>query len=192
VLELLSWGAQLLLVVIAIGAAFVAAYQLREMGRYRSQRLQIANAQFLMNLDDRWDSQRMQESRVILNAMRENIMKKVGSANPTLNDAERTRHIKQEWIASLQDKRDNSPDEYAVLMSFCGFFETVGLMVDRQYVQNDDVFELFLGPIIDVATYFGGHIAELEKETGMPEGLYRHALNLAREGERRAEAALSR
>lgn len=186
-METASWGAQLFIVVIAIAAAIVALRQLGEMSRYRRQRLRIANAQLLMHLDNRWDSHDLHNSRLSFRAMRNAIHAKIGSENPRVGDAERKNLMKQEWANNLREKRANDPEGYSRLMAMCGFFETVGLMVQREYIQIDDVLELFLGPIIDIDMCFGGHIAELEKEMGTPVGLYKHALNLSRQAARRAQ-----
>jgi hypothetical protein len=141
-LEFLSWGAQLFLVFVAIGAGIVAVYQLSEMSTYRSQRLRIANAQLLMQLDNRWDSQALKESRLIFNAMHDEILVTVGAANPAVNDTERKRHIALEWANMLREKRKASREEYASLMAMCGFFETVGLMVGRDYVRRNRLGKL--------------------------------------------------
>ena len=64
-------------------------------------------------------------------------------------------------------------------MRFCGFFETVGLMVERGYMPIEEIDRLFRGPVLTVNSCFRIHIAECEKETGVPAGLYEHALSLA-------------
>jgi len=53
-------------------------------------------------------------------------------------------------------------------------------MVDRNYISADDVFGLFAGPIVQALMSFNGHIEDLAKETGVPDGLYEHARNLGR------------
>jgi hypothetical protein len=178
-MEILSWSAQLFIVLITIIAALVARWQLREMGEYRQQRLLIANAQLLMELDGRRDSEDMRDSRRIFTTTRDAINAKIGAENPRANDDEKKRLVAQAWMDSLHEKRTNDQREYATLMLMCGFFETVGLMVDRHYVSPGDVLELFLGPIAAIEMCFGGHIRSLERETGVLAGLYKHARNLS-------------
>jgi hypothetical protein len=179
-LEIAAWLSQLFIVVIALIAAYVARGQLKEMGVYRQQRVRIANAQLLLELDNRWDSKDMHGSRLIFARTHNAITQKVGGDHPIVKDGERKKFIQEAWAEELQKKRGESPQEYAKLMDICGFFETVGLMVDKNYIQFGDVVELFGGPIDNVGTCFGGHIAAREKEMGVLAGLYKHALNLSR------------
>lgn len=184
-LEIASWLAQLFIVLIALIAAYVARGQLKEMGDYRRQRVRIANAQLLMELDNRWDSIEMLRARSIFNAMKEAISAQVGTNNPRVGDDARKDLVQLAWQAALQAKRTNVPNEYRRLMSICGFFETVGLMVHKDYIMIDDVLELFLGPVVDIERCFGGHIEDLAKEAGVPDGLYRHALILSEQAAKR-------
>lgn len=179
-LEVCSWIAQLLIVAIAIVAAFVAKGQLKEMGDYRLQRVRIANAQLLMELDKRWDSREMHESRLIFKRTFDAISKKVATDHGTVKDGEREKLMQGEWVNELHKKRKENPEEYTKLMDMCGFFETVGLMVDKDYIKFDDVKELLEGPIVNIGKCFRGHIESLEKETGVLAGLYKHALALSR------------
>lgn len=60
-LEYASWAAQILVAAIALIAAIVAYRQLKEMADYRKQRIQIANANMLMQLVHRFESHDMTE-----------------------------------------------------------------------------------------------------------------------------------
>jgi hypothetical protein len=190
-LEWVSWGAQILLFAVAVVAAAFGRRQLREMTDYREQRLRIANAQLLMDLDNRWDSKDMHESRMLFNKVRDDINETVGAANPKAKDNERERKIEDAWVEKLAAMRVNDAANYGKLMAICSFFETVGLMVKREYIQADDVLELLLGPIMNIEKCFGGHIKALEKEMGVLAGLYEHALNLSKLAAREA-ARISR
>lgn len=179
-LEVLSWLAQLIIVIAVIATALVARSQLKEMSVFRKQRLRILNATLLMELDNRWDSTEMQASRKIFREMKDHLEETVGAANPVAGDHKRIELAKQAWSNALKEKRKNSIDEYSQLMAICGFFETVGLMVKRQYIMTEDVVDLFKGPMVNIETCFGGHIEDLGNETGMPHGLYEHARSLSR------------
>ncbi len=128
----------------------------------------------------------MHASRMIYHATRDEINAKVGVDHPRANDGERKKFIEKAWIDSLGAKRINDPKQYGQLMAICGFFETVGLMVEKEYIKVDDVFKLFMGPIVNIEMCFGGHITELENETGVLAGLYEHARNLSRRAARGA------
>jgi hypothetical protein len=184
-LEYASWIAQIIVAVIALAAAivagiaaFVAWQQLGEMTNYRRQRLKIANATLLMELDHRFDSGELAEARKLIMKIAEEIGVAISTARPLVNDQEKLQRIIDEWTRRLADMRANDGDKYSLLLRLGGFFETVGMMVKREYVSKDDALGLFMGPIVMFGRNFKPHIEERQKEAGVPAGMFEHALYL--------------
>jgi len=87
--EYAAWIAQIIVTLVAIGAAFVAWWQLGEMRDYRNQRLKIANAALLMELDHRFDSKELTEARELFVHMGEEISSSISAKHPLINESDK-------------------------------------------------------------------------------------------------------
>lgn len=177
-LEYASWVAQVLVTVIAIAAAIVAWRQLGEMADYRKQRLRIANATLLLELDHRFDSKELAEARELFMQTGEEISTVVSGKHPLANEEEKVARMIADWTEQLATFRKDGKDKYSQLLRIGGFFETVGMMVKREYVSPQDALGLFRGPILMFGRYFKPHIDTRQNEAGVPKGLFEHALYL--------------
>jgi hypothetical protein len=177
-LEYASWVAQVLVTLIAIAAAVVAWFQLGEMGDYRKQRLRIANATLLLELDHRFDSKELVEARELFVQTAEEISAAVSGKHPLANEEEKLVKMIADWTERLDALRKDGKDKYSQLLRIGGFFETVGMMVKREYVSAQDALGLFRGPILMFGRYFKPHIDSRQNEAGVPKGLFEHALYL--------------
>jgi hypothetical protein len=172
-LERASWICQIVLTIVAVVTAVFAAVQLWIGTR-------IYQATLLLELDARWDSQELRDARKLFAKMGEDITKIVSNANPLANDGAKEALLRAEWTKVLRDMRTQSEAEYLKLIGWCGFFETVGLMVKRRYISRSDIIDLFEGPLVDLDRTFRNHFEEREKEMGVPAGLFEHALLLSK------------
>jgi hypothetical protein len=175
-LEVASWIAQLIIAALAVVGAFFAWRQLGEMSDYRQQRLRIANATLLLELDHRFDSDTLGDARDTFASMREGINKHVSENNLHDNEEEKLRKVKAEWSARLKKMRNDNDEKYSQLILLGGFFETVGVMVKKNYVAPADALALFGGPIIHFGRGFSLHINERQNEANVPSGLLEHVL----------------
>ncbi|MER9047678.1 hypothetical protein NKH89_10425 [Mesorhizobium sp. M0923] len=178
-LEIAYWISQIILTVIAFVAAIAAWNQLTQAENARLAQLRAMNATLLMELDNRWDSAEMREARRICFEWTQKINETI-SGKQFADQQQRSVAISDEWTKLLRDCRIRDMKEYGKLMGMCGFFETVGLMVKKDYIAASDVIDLLKGPMLAVEMWFGGHIAEREKEMGVANGLYENALNLVK------------
>lgn len=142
-------------------------------------------AAFLMGLDDRWHSAGLLKARTMIAKFRDEIIDSISSQHPRLDDKRRKDQIGKAFAVKLADLRENAIGDYVTIMEYCGFLETVGLMVKRKYVDIEDIDSLFRGPILGIEFYFSTHIADRQKETGVPTGLYENALFLAEQVKKR-------
>jgi hypothetical protein len=162
----------------SIAAALFAYFSLRELRNEQRQHLQIAKASFLMEIDLRWDSEEIRKARRMYFAIGEDIKKIIAEENLVANDSIRQQKYREKWREALSQNRKADLDNYITLMALCGFFETVGLMVSRDYVKLDEIDALLRGPILGIDDCFRDHIKDRCNEMGVPNGLYEHALKL--------------
>lgn len=170
-LQIISWIAQILVLAALAYAAYAAHKQIE-------QNTKIAHAGLMLDLDKRWDSAEMQETRRLFTATSSDISKMVAEEIPRANDAGREARTREKWAEYLKHYRDHDVETYSKLMAMCGFFETVGVMVKKGYISERDMLDLFEGPIVAIGRCYKEHINERTQETGVPDGLYEHALKI--------------
>jgi hypothetical protein len=176
-LEIASWICQIILTFLAIAAAIFTYIQIQQIREDSAQQLKISHANLLMDIDHRWDHE-MKEARNTLALIADDIQRWVKSRHPGLEGADLNTEIQSEWRRTLNGMRRRGSPAYLDAISICGFFETVGLMVRKNYVSADDVVELLGVSILNLDFYLRPHIEERAKEEGVPEGFFEHALHL--------------
>lgn len=179
-LEFFYWVSQILILGVIVAAARYAKNQLDQMRSDSEQTLKNSQASILLGLDDRWESTPMMESRAMFVEVNREIIKNIADNFPEINDEARVERMKENWCTKLGTifRDDDDIDKYHKLMRMCGFFESVGLMVSRDYISEKDVLGLFRGSMVSIDRCYSKHIVERSHESGMPKGLYQHALSL--------------
>jgi hypothetical protein len=177
-LERLAWGSDLLIALAAIFALTHTAHQIGELKQANEDRVRQGNARFVLDLDARYESKDLRDARRKVHGLLWEYTDEASKQMPKGNDEARAQYVRGKFSTELARLRAEKIDEYMDLMLFCGFFESVGLMVKRGYVKFEDIDHLFRGAIHIVDTCFCGHIADRQKETGVPAGLYENALLL--------------
>jgi hypothetical protein len=173
-LEVAYWISQIVLTIIALIGAFAVRTQINEARNARVAQLRTMNAHLLMELDKRWDSTEMRDARKLYSKSVAEIDAKLKSLGLPLDGA----NTRAAWTRFLADCRSNRREDYQQLLLMPSFFETVGVMVKKEYIAEKDVIDLLAGPIIYIGLRFGDHIAERSQEPGVPKGLFENALNL--------------
>jgi len=171
--EQASWIASVIGCFIAVCAAGFAATQLIDVRR-------ASQATLLLELDARFDSSEMKDARELFAKLRDDITVTVSAKNSSAKDSVKEQLVCEEWKKVLSEMRSQDQDNYLMLIGYIGFFETVGLMVNRKYIANADVMSLFKGPLIDIGRSFRLHIEDRLKEMGVSEGMFEHALSLSK------------
>lgn len=177
-LQILAWLATLALVGIAGYALYFTYNQVLAARERNEAAARQARATFLLKLDQRWDGPVLAEARRLVYEIRDDVAKGVANKHPRLDDRARGTKISEGFAERLAALLENDVTKYLSIMHFCGFFETVGLMVRQGYVPIDDITHLFKGPILDVEKCFRAHIEQRQNETGVPKGLFENALDL--------------
>lgn len=179
--EYAYWWSQIALTAIAAVTGWAAWGQLKSIRQSRDETAHIARATFLLELDRRWDSERLIKARLLLTQMRERASKEVATEYPTQNDGIRAAQISKKMSDHLTKLHTEGSEDYQTIMSICGFFETAGLMVKNNHITKVEIDALFRGPIEAVNLCFRPHIVHRQNEIGVPGGLYEHALYLCDE-----------
>ena len=175
--SLMSWLKGLSLVA-AVGAAIATAvavwYAVLSLESGEKQ----ARAAFLLQLDTRWEN--LSSERKWVSQMLENFTKDIGKEFPKIEDAAQKEKVRERFTLKLKELLETDNGDYRKFIHLGGFFEIVGLMVDKGYVKLEDITGLLKEPILTFDDAFGDHIKERQKDKHMPAGLFEHAISLAK------------
>lgn len=171
--------AQIALVLIALAALVYAKNQVHIARNDYREALRFSGATFLLELERRWSGEELREAREILWKIRDDLLATIGVDNPRSDDTARLAHLGEKFSYALRNMRNENPERYRKLMRICGFFEIVGVMVKNDHVPLSYVGQFLRGPVMIWDNCFRLYIEDLQKETGVPLGLYEHALYLS-------------
>lgn len=185
------WAGVILPVITAVAIVFAAAQvriarvQLAEERANSAIIAKQAQATLLLNLVDKWNSEKMMEGRTSWSKKEMEIRREIFASNPNSSDKDVMRKLKERFRPIMSDLRENDNEKYTSMLRVLSFFEIVGEQVKQQYVLLDDIDSLFRGPILEAGVIFQFHIEDRQKERGVPDGLFANALYLISEIEKR-------
>jgi hypothetical protein len=140
----------------------------------------------LLSLDERWENEPMLACRANLEEMIievKNEAARIWRGQPETEIRRRSADLYAERLARVAE--ENRP-RYIQLLRICGFFETVGCVVQAGYIPKRDVLDLLNVSILTAGQVFRPHIQKLLEE-GAPENLYENFLWVVEEAERDQE-----
>jgi len=176
--ELLFFLAQSLIILVAISALLYARAQVAEARSNSRIIARQAQANSLLSLEERWNSEPMRQARLRLIEVSSRLRDEAFKENMHLKDDAALGKVQEKFTVELKKLRKEDDTKYIELMRSLGFYETVGILVRRNYVAIEDVDLLLRGPIVDFGLYFTPHIEERQREKGVPPGLGENALLL--------------
>ena len=173
-LTLAEWGAvaTLLLALAAVVGLWFTFYQVR---RYSIQ----GKASFLFDLDQMFEGPDFTKTRAAFTLLRSEIEKNIDAVHGHQAAEGKARLIRDEFSRRLYTMRQDAPEDYLHILKLCGFFETVGLLVERDYVALKDIVGLYGGSIVRVEEALRTHLEQRMEEPGMPDGYFEHFRSLA-------------
>jgi hypothetical protein len=186
-LEVTYFIAQTIVAVVVFVAALYARQQVEEGRSARLAALHQSRATFLLELDRRWDSAEVSRSIQSFREIRNEALDEIVKNDPQIDMGLALEKVQLEFPETLKRLRadKNTKDLYAELMIFPGLLETIGVMAQQDYINIDDIANLFEWSITDFNRYFRVHIQERQMEPGVPERFLQNALNLAEQVEKR-------
>lgn len=162
ILQAGSWIAQTGLFLFAAIAVLVGKEQIKTAIIHN-------RASVVLELDNRWESDAMIESRTLLTDLYETV---------------RAAHAPEAWTRTynkhLADLRSKDPTKYRTMMRLAGYFETAGWVIGKRYVEKEDFLDLFRVSVVVFGKVFEEHLVILQRLENSPK-LYEHALSLIRE-----------
>lgn len=174
-LESIAWSAAVLMGLAAVYALIFAHSQIK-MAKNSTKAL------FIAELDRRWEGHEMKEARSKWRMLRNTIDAKIESKHKSLNTNDKINKKAEICSDMLYDMLKNDTDGYTSILSILGFFETVGYIVDRQFITANEIADLYGDSIMEFDRLCYAHIEkrreERLKETGVTTDLYDHARNL--------------
>ena len=159
------------LAAIALAALIYGGRQLTEMRKSaRSQELQ-ARAAVLLSLDERWENEPMLACRTNLEEVILDVRNEAAKRWRGQPESEMLRRSADLYAERLADLAEVNRTKYMQLLRICGFFETVGCVVQAGYLPLDDVLDLLRVSILMAGLVFGPHVQKL-LEDGAPDDFY--------------------
>lgn len=180
-LERLAWASDLAIAAAAVWALYHTSHQIGELQKANEASAHQARASFLLNLDERFESKELAEAQAELHRLHNRFRKEAAEQMPSADRSAREFEVRKKFALELRRLCDGAPDEYGLyrkLMGLIGFFDTVGLMVQKGYVKYEDIDNLLGGDVFVVDIAFTTHIEERQNEEGILPGTYKNSLYL--------------
>ncbi|MCJ7790921.1 MAG: hypothetical protein MUP49_00650 [Dehalococcoidia bacterium] len=77
-------------------------------------------------------------------------------------ETEREQNTITDFTNRLAELKDANDKKYFMLIDICSFYEMVGYLTYKNYVEFDDIYELFGGAILTSGKLFETHIKDLQ------------------------------
>ena len=179
-----SAGANVLLALIAalaLGFAFQELRSNRTQTTVGKAGIRQARVGTVLEIDRLWQSIDLAVCRAAVQTLRRDVQKYIKH-----NDA--LRHLPEDMkISTLRDEcsrrlyamRDNDRERYLAVLNLLGFFETVGMFVEKGYVPADDIIDLYGSSLLCADDVLGMHLQKRAEEPGMPAGYFKYFRSLA-------------
>jgi len=178
-LEQAYFISQLVLVAIALAAAVIGHRQLRALRAESDARTRIARADFLLQLDQMFESEAIAESRLAFSTLLKKVEAEVAAAHAQIAVGSRTfqTEVAKAMARELEALHSDKMEDYQKIMKLCGFFETLGVVVARGYVSDEDATQLYGGAIL--RAHDATHLHIEKRQQSMPPGYLANFLSLA-------------
>lgn len=134
---------------VGIGIILMAWYQLSHM-------VKTSKAALLEQLDRRWSTPPMTGAR----HKAHQLIQEVETAHKEEPLEQRKLSEAVDFTGRLTKLREdlNTADDYLSLLEICSFFETVGFVAKKKYVNLQDIYELYGGSILLAHTLFDAYL----------------------------------
>jgi hypothetical protein len=176
-LEQCSWVAQIIIALVAIPTVICTAWQLGEIKKEGAHRTAQMKATFLFELDKMFESEVLVKARSGFAVLQLDVEDHVRNTSPHLSSVEKSDLMSEEFAKRLHELRSQQLQTYLELMGLCGFFETAGMLIAKNYIDRDDILELYDGAIANLFMATRRHIEKRQEE--MPPGYLENFKKLA-------------
>jgi hypothetical protein len=143
-----------------------------------------AQASLLLNLIDKWNSDKMHRGIAAFDEVEAAAKGVIFKEHVGLSEKEVTKKHQEHFRMTMADIDKSDSQKYTSMLEIMSFFELVGMLVKRRYVLLKDIDGLFRGPILDFGVAYVLHIKEEHHKRGVPPGYYENALFLISEIEK--------
>lgn len=134
--EIWYWRFQIVLVLIIATTTVFGGCQLFMLQKQ-------SRAQFLLELDRRFEDQEMRECRAEIEKLNREMSDEINGEHGHLTDTVKLERIRTLSAQKIHGFRKSDRDQFTKLMRLANFFETVGLTVKQKYVSLNDIDRLF-------------------------------------------------
>lgn len=142
-----------------------------------------AKAQFIFELDKRWEGSDMADARKEFTKKYEEIHTSICSNQPKLGSAAHLANMQKPFADYLSQAKKDDIENYSNIMKIMGFFETAGMLIKQNYIPLEDILELYTGSLLQAKHAFSLHVTELAQEKGGIAGIYENCVWLFKKAE---------
>lgn len=181
-----SAAANVVLAVVAVRALCLAIHrtdaaseQAQAAIKANEDRARQARAANILNFDRLWESSEFSDSRTAFQELLKEVEAFVNDEYKHLDESRKSDTRRKKFSRRLDEMRDADEARYFKIMRLPGFFETVGLLVERNLIQLADVLDLYGGPLILLHDATEIHISSLSENGVMPSGYFKYFQSLA-------------
>ena len=179
-----SAGAHVLLALIAalaLGFAFQELRSNRTQATVAKAGIRQARVGTVLEIDRLWQSIDLAVCRAAVQTLRRDVQNyiELDDALRHLPEEKKISTLRDECSRRLYEMRDNDRERYLAVLKLPGFFETVGMFVERGYVPVDDIIDLYGDSLLRADDVLGMHLQKRAEEPGMPEGYFKYFRSLA-------------
>ena len=145
-----------------------------------------ASVRTLLDVHRDFNTSLVMEARTEFQALRRTVENRAEQEMPAHLTAEQKLEFKKDlYSGHLYDLRKDDLQKYLTILRLPSYFETVGMLVERDDLDFEDVFNLFSGAIVRVDEVVGTHIQKRQEEEGMPPGYLENYRSLAKRAKER-------
>lgn len=161
-------------------AAIAQAEAAKEQAQAAIESIRHDKLTSLFGLDRGFQTEQLATAREHLHNLRKEIETDIKNTHGHLTENAKLKAIREEFSVRLHNMLQNDEKKYLSILKVAEFFETVGLMVEREWVSLDDIVELYGGGILRLDDAFDVHFQKEAEDLSMPEGYFEYFSSLVK------------
>ncbi len=170
-----------LIAALALGFAFQELRSNRTQATVGKAGIRQARVGTVLEIVRLWQSSDFAVCRVAVQTLRRDVENYIehNDASRHLPEERKLNTLREECSRRLYEMRDNDRERYLSVLKLPGFFEPVGMFVEKGYVPVDDIIDLYGSSLLRADDVLGMHLQKRAEEPGMPAGYFKYFRSLA-------------
>lgn len=144
---------------------FIAFFGIRGTRRQIEISAQQSKANILLDLDKRWEGEELKTARKNRFTLEKSIKYIIEKSKPYSKNVD----IETIYLLAIKNFSSSKYENYMEMMDLCGFFETVGYIVEKKYLDFDDIYQLYGPAIVQSGDFFRVYLESEQNIRGSEE-----------------------